>query len=93
MLEDTKYLSVRTRGGEDLHFSLTPIICNSNTDRCISVCRGHRKNMNPKNKELCNQMMNIADGSGLENNDNEYTNSRNKHPYRFGWGMGVDLNR
>ena len=49
--------------------------------------------MNPKNKELCNKMMNITDGSGLENNHTIYTNPSKMKPYRFGWGMGTDLNR
>ena len=49
--------------------------------------------MNPKNKELCNQMMNITDGSGLEKNHTIYTNPLKIKPYRFGWGMGTDLNR
>ena len=59
----------------------------------FTACRGHRKNMNPKNKDLCNKMMNITDGSGLENNHTIYTNPLKIKPYRFGWGMGTDLNR
>ena len=49
--------------------------------------------MNPKNKDLCNKMMNITDGSGLENNHTIYTNPLKIKPYRLGWGMGTDLNR
>ena len=52
----------------------------------FSVFRGHRKNMNPKYKRYCNQMLN-SDGSGLEIDDNEYGDDR------YGYGMGVDLNR
>ena len=50
------------------------------------VFRGHRKNMNPKYKRECNQMLN-SDGSGLEIDHNEYGMDR------YGYGMGVDLNR
>ena len=56
------------------------------TEASFSVFRGHRKNMNPKYKRYCNQMLN-SDGSGLEIDDNEYGDDR------YGYGMGVDLNR
>ena len=56
------------------------------TEASFLVFRGHRKNMNPKYKRYCNQMLN-SDGSGLEIDDNEYGDDR------YGYGMGVDLNR